>query len=109
ERLRLADSGADDDHVLHMIHSLEELRGGTLERREGRGWIRLRDGQPLIGAIPGALDQPELLDVARNRRLRRRKSALVQPPTKLLLTAQGIAIDEFQDDGLPTRFHEWVR
>ena len=65
----------------------------------------MSSARPLVGAVAGALDQAELLDVARDRRLRRVEAALVQAPAQLLLAVQRVAIDEFEDDGLAARFH----
>ena len=84
----------------------EELAGGALERGERRLGIGRVEPGPLVRAVAGALHEAELLDVARDRRLRRVEAALVQAAAQLLLAVQRVAIDEFQDDGLAARFHE---
>ena len=84
----------------------EELGRGALERRKSRFRVPVVFPGPLVRAVAGALDQPQLLDVARDRCLRRVEAALTQTAAQLLLTVERIAIDEFQDDGLAARFHE---
>ena len=64
--------------------------------------------EPLVGAVAGALDEAELLDVARDGRLRGVEALLMQAAPQLLLAVERLAIDEFQDDGLPTGFHEFT-
>ena len=70
-------------------------RSSAVERRLGIGRV---GAGPLVGAVAGALDQAELLDVARDRRLRRLEAALVQAAAQLLLAVERLAIDEFEDE-----------
>ena len=85
QRLRLAAAGADDDQLLHALDLLQELGGGALERRQRRLRVGAFRRRPLVGAVAGALDQAELGDVARDRRLRRLEAALAQAAAQLLL------------------------
>ena len=79
--------------------------GGALERAErGFGIGRVGAGA-LIGAVSRALHQPEILDVARDRRLRRFEAALTQAAAQQLLAVEPFAIDQLEDDGLAARFH----
>ena len=105
QRLGLSDAGADDDELLHVVDVAEELADGALERGERRFGTGGVEPRPLIGAVAGALHQPELLDVARDRRLGGVEAALVQAAPQLFLAAQRVAIDELEDDGLAARFH----
>src|SRR5262245_47714435 len=102
ERLRLAAPGADDDQLLHALDAAQERGGGALERAERRLRVRRLGARPLVGAVARALDQPELLDVARNRRLRRLEAALLQQTAQPLLALERLAIDELEDDRLAT-------
>ena len=70
-------------------------RSSAVQRRLGVGRV---DARALVGAVAGALDQAELLDVARDRRLRRLEAALAQPAAQLLLAVERLAVDEFEDD-----------
>ncbi len=105
ERLRLPDAGAEDDELLDALDAAQELGRRALERRERRLGVRRVGAGPLVGAVARALDQPELLDVARDRRLRRVEAALAQAAAQLLLAVERLAVDEFEDDGLPACFH----
>ena len=78
ECLRLARPGPNDHELLDAVDRMDELGRGALERGEHRFGIRRLEAGPLIRAVSGALHQSELLDVARNRRLRRVEAALLQ-------------------------------
>ena len=106
QRLRLAAARADDDELLDALDAAQELGGRALERGERRLRVRRLGAGPLVGAVAGALDEAELLDVARNRRLRRVEAALAQAAAQLLLAVERLAVDQFEDDGLAARFHE---
>src|SRR5262245_20268596 len=105
ERLRLADAGPDDDELLHAVDALQIFLRRALERGE-RGFRvgGVRAGA-LVRAVAGALHEAELLDVARDRRLRRVEPALTEPPAHFLLAVQRLAVDELDDGGLAARFH----
>ena len=105
QRLRLPGSGANDDELLHAIDAPQEARRRALERVERELRTGHVDALPLIGAVAGALDEPELLDVARDRRLRGFAAALQQPSPHLLLAVERLAIDQFQDQVLTAGFH----
>ena len=79
---------------------------GPLEHRAGQLGARGVEARPLIRAVAGALDEPEVGDVARDRRLRGVESLLVQAAPHLLLAVERLEIDEFQDDRLTSGFHE---
>src|SRR5205814_213021 len=83
----------------------DELAGGALERGEGRRRVRRLDAGPLVAAVAGALHQPELLDIARNRGLGRVEAALLQPAPQHFLAVQRLAIDQIQNHSLPACFH----
>ena len=59
----------------------------------------------LIRAVAGALHQPELLDVSRDRRLRRLEPGLEQTPAQLLLAVERLALDQFENRALAAGFH----
>src|SRR4029077_15845009 len=94
ERLRLADAGPDDNQVLDVLDALEKLGGGALERDQRRGGADTGAPGPLVGAIARALDEAELLDVARNGRLRGVEAAALQTLAQLLLAVECVTIDE---------------
>src|SRR5262245_1797754 len=109
QRLCLSAAGPDDDELLHALDAAQERGRRPLERRQRRLRAGRLDARPLIRAVAGALDQAELLDVARDGRLRRLEAALVKPLAEQLLALERLAIDELEDDGLPARFHEGER
>jgi len=78
KRLRLPGAGPHHHHLLDTVDAGEEFRGRTLERGQDRGWRPRVNAGTLIGAVAGALDQPQVLDVARNRRLRDLEAALLE-------------------------------
>src|SRR6266851_8355559 len=92
--LRLPAAGPDDDELLDAFHAAQELGRRTLERGQRRLRIRGFRSGPLIRAVAGALHEPELLDVARNRRLRGLEAVLMQPPAKPLLALDRFAVDQ---------------
>ena len=98
QRLRLADAGADDDQLLHAIDAPQELGGARSSASSAVSGFGGLGAGPLVGAVARALDQAELLDVARDRRLRRVEAALLQPAAQLLLAVQRFAVDEFEDE-----------
>src|SRR5204863_8980599 len=105
ERLGLRRAGTDDDELLHALHAAQEVAGRPLERR-ARGFRARRFGAgALIRAVARALDEAEILDVARDGRLRCFEAARVQALHDLLLAVQRFLVDEFEDEGLPTRLH----
>ncbi len=105
QRLRLAASGPNHHQLLDALDVAHEFRGGALEGAErGLGVGRVGAGA-LIGAVPGALDQAEIGDVARNRRLRGFEAALTEAAAQQLLAVEPFAIDQLEDDGLAARFH----
>jgi hypothetical protein len=77
-------------------------RSRAAERRLGAEEI---GAGPLIGAVAGPLHQTEILDVARNRRLRRLEAALQQAAPQHLLAVERFLIDQLEEDGLAARFH----
>src|SRR5204862_357965 len=97
----------NDHELLDAVDRMDELGRGALERGEHRFGARPLEAEPLIRAVSGALHQPELLDVARNRRLRRVEAALLQAAAQELLAVQWFAIDELQNDRLPARARVW--
>src|SRR5438067_2673558 len=78
ERLRLARTGSHDDELLHALDAAQELGRRALERGERRLGIARVRARPLICAVAGLLHEAELLDVARDRRLRGLEAALTQ-------------------------------
>src|SRR5262249_16207248 len=105
ERLRLGAARADDDELLDALDPADELVGGPLQRGERRLGVRRLGAGALVGAVAGALPQAELLDVARNRRLRRFEAALVKSPGEQLLAVERLAIDHLEDQRLAACFH----
>src|SRR4029079_2332442 len=80
------------------------LEGG--ERRFRVGRVRART---LVRAVPGALHQPEIRDVARDGRLRRVEAAFAQTAAKLLLAVERVAVDEFEYQRLAACLHrKWM-
>jgi hypothetical protein len=100
QHLRLAAPGPDDDELLHAFDAVEEFGGRALERRERALGVERVGAGALIGAVAGALDEPEFLDVARNRRLGRFEAALVQAAAQPFLAVKRFAVDELEDDRL---------
>ena len=98
--LRLAPPGPDDHELLDALDPAEKLGGGTLQRRQRRRRARRIHAGPLVGAVAGALHQPQIGDVARDRRLRGVEAALAQTAAQLLLAVQRLAVDELQDERL---------
>src|SRR5262245_24359488 len=96
QRLRLAPPGPDDHQLLHALHAAQERRRRPLERGQRRFRVRRLDTRPLVGAVAGSLHQAELLDIARNRRLRRLEPALLKFFTEQLLALERLAIDELE-------------
>src|SRR5262245_13145146 len=92
--------------MLHAVGPAEELACRALERGQRRFRVWRVEAGPLVRAVTGALDQSELLDVARDRRLGRREAALAQTATQRLLAVESLAIDEFGDNGLAARLHD---
>src|SRR5437588_7263349 len=105
ERLRLADAGADDHELLDAFDPPQVFLGRALKRHEGRFRIGRIRALALIRAVAGALDQAEVLDVARDRRLRRVEAEMPQPTPELFLAVQQIPVDQLEDQGLAARFH----
>lgn len=105
ERRRFSPTRTKHDELLHAIGAAEKLAGGPLERGERRFGTGEVPAWPLIGPVAGPLDEPKILDVPRNRRLRCIESALVQASAQLLLAVECIAVDQLKDDGLSSRFH----
>src|SRR5207245_2326725 len=92
ERLRVARGSPDYDEVAHANNAPEELRRGMFEGRARIGRADPVGAGPLIRAVAGALHQAEIFDVARNRRLRGAKAALMQTAAELLLGVQRLAV-----------------
>jgi hypothetical protein len=105
QRLRLAGAGAEDDQLPDAFDLLQEFSGGVLERGVRGRRIRAVGAGALIGAVAGALDETEHLDVAGDRGLCRVDAALAQTPPQLLLTVERLAIDEFENETLSSGFH----
>src|SRR5262249_46234712 len=105
ERLRLADAGADDDELLHAIDAAQELGGRALEGEQRGFRIGGFGAGTLVRAVARAFDEAELLDVARDRRLRRFVAALQQPPAELLLAVERFAIDQLEECALSAGLH----
>ncbi len=59
----------------------------------------------LIRAVRRPLDEPEVADVPRQRRLRHVVAARLQPRAQLFLARNLFAADELEDDRLPPCFH----
>src|SRR5262249_27270898 len=105
ERLRLPGAGADDDQLLDALDAAQEVRRRPLERGERGFGIRRFDSGTLVRAVAGALHEAEVLDVARNRRLRRVEAAPVQAAAQLLLAVERLAVDEIEEECLSAVFH----
>src|SRR5438094_2034284 len=106
ERLRLPDAGSNDDELLHPFDAAEEVGRGAFERGERGFRVRRVRAWPLVRAVARALDEAELLDVARDRRLRGVEAARAETPAKLLLAVERFAVDELEYGGLAARFHQ---
>src|SRR5687768_1133628 len=65
----------------------------------------LRDQRRLVGAVSAAFDQPEIADVARQRRLRHVEAGGAHAAPQLLLTAHRRAVNDFDDRRLTTGLH----
>src|SRR5262249_3773688 len=105
DRLRLTGAGADDDELLDAVDAAQELGGGGAEGGNRGPGMGGGGAGTLVGAITGALDEAELLDVARNGRLGRLEAALMEAAAQLLLAVERLAIDELEERGLSARFH----
>ena len=88
QRLRLAAAGPHDEELLDALDPAQKLGGRALERGQRRLRIRRVGARTLVGAVPRPLDQPEIRDVARDRRLRGVEAALAQAAAKLLLAVE---------------------
>src|SRR5439155_210742 len=106
ERLSLASAGSQHDELLHALDAAQEPGGGALQCRARQLRARRFESRALIGAIARSLDESEVRDVARDRRLRGLEATLMEPPAKLLLTAKRFLIDELEDDGLAACLHQ---
>jgi len=84
----LSAAGADHHQLLHAIDAEQELGSGALERNQRRFRIGRLGAGALIGAVTGALDEAELGDVARDRRLRGVEPLLVQTAPQQLLAVE---------------------
>ncbi len=90
ERLRLPHAGPHDNQLSAPLHALKKLSRTALERAERRRGACGQLARPLVGAVAGTLHQAEFLDVARDRRLRRLESRLVQPAAQPLLAVAAV-------------------
>src|SRR5262249_21778394 len=95
--------------LLHALDAAQEARRRALERGARQFRADRFEPGPLVGAVTGALDQAEICDVARDRGLRRVEPALTEAPPELLLAVEGFMVDDFEDHGLPARFHQLRR
>src|SRR4029079_3361558 len=102
---RLADARPDDDQLLHAVDAPEEFGGGALERRLRRVGIRGFAPGALVGAVAGPLDEPELRNVARDRRLRCVEPVLPQAAAELFLRVKRLAVDQLEEERLSAAFH----
>ena len=105
QRLRLPDTGPQNDELLDAFHLLQVLARGALKGRAGG---RRRGGigrGPPIGAVSRLLDQPQLRDVPGDRRLGGAEPALAQSASELLLVVERLAVDELENDGLAACLH----
>src|SRR5580765_1162286 len=106
QRLRLAAASAEHDELLDALDAPQKRRGGALERRPRHLGTRRLETWPLICTITSALDEAEIGDVARDGRLSRVESAMTEAPPELFLAVQRFLIDDFEDDGLASCFHQ---
>ena len=106
KRLRLTAAGPDDHELLDALDVADEIRRGTLEGAQRRFRVGGVGAGALVCAIAGALHEAEVLDVARDRRLRRLEAALAEPAAQQLLAVEPFAVDQLEDDGLSASFHE---
>ena len=105
ERLRKARPRAHHDELLHAGDAARVLGHGALEGDAGaRRDLRL-GALLLIRAVRRPLDEAEVADVPRQRRLRHVVAACFQPRAQLFLARNFLAADELEDDGLPPCFH----
>ena len=103
QRLRLPGVCPKDDELFNRLLGPEVF----LDRPpQGRLAARASfDPGPAVSAIDCPLDQPELANIPGKRRLRRVDAALPQLLAQLLLAANCLALNEFQDHGLSFRLH----
>src|SRR5262249_20137516 len=87
------------------FEAAQELGDRALERAQRGNRACGRLARALVGAVASALDQPEVADVARDRRLSGRKPGLLQPAAHLFLAAQRLTVDQFEDQTLTTGLH----
>ena len=106
EQLRLPGPGLEHDELLHRLDVDQVL--GERARRARRCAVgrrcRLGAGR-LIRAVRRALQQAELLDVARQRGLRHVEAARRQPLPQLFLAAHGFLLHDVENGGLPPALH----
>src|SRR5580765_6832756 len=93
KRLRLAAAGPDDHELLDALDVADEIGGGTLEGAQRRFGVGGVGAGALVCTVAGALHEAEVLDVARDRRLRRLEAALAEPAAEQLLAVEPFAVD----------------
>src|SRR5690606_15259501 len=107
-RVGLPGTGAEDDQLLHAVDAGDELGDAAAEARESGAVARRRPGGLLIGADARALDQAELLDVARERRLRDGDTTAQQAAPQLLLAADRLAVEKVENERLAPGLHDYA-
>ena len=97
KQLRLAGAGLEHDQLLDRldVHQvLGERAAERLERARRATWSRRRR---LIRAVRRSLQEAELLDVARERRLRDVESARRQPLAQLFLAPHRLVLHDVEN------------
>jgi hypothetical protein len=100
QSLRLAPPGTDDDELIDPLDPAEKLDGRSLQRAQNCLGVRRVRARAPVRAVSGTLHEPQIRNVARDRRLRGVESTLTETPTQLLLAVEGVAIDEIKDERL---------
>jgi hypothetical protein len=99
-------AGPDDDQLLHLLHGTEKVGRGALQGVQRRLGVRGVGSGALIPAVSHALDEAEIRDIARDRRLRGVEAALPEAPAQLLLALDRVLVDQREQHGLSARFHD---
>lgn len=109
ERLSLPRVGPQHQELLDRLVPPQVFVDGTLKHGLCVDRLNFGPASPTVSPIRRAFDEPQLLDVSRQRRLRRLDAPVAEPDPELLLAGNWFLLNEFEDGGLPTRLHKYAR
>ncbi len=98
-RLCSAGNSLEDEQLAHTVHRRKELRQHVIQHGPGvvRGGVGRRIPNPTRRWYPR---ESEFAKIAREGRLRHLKTAVVQQATKLLLTRNGLGLDDLENEAM---------